>query len=107
MKKNSDEKEQGENTFAIRIDSDLLDWREDYDVLFYSVIDLPSRLEKALTAYLGHFEPASGSFDLCIDRQGDFHWLELNPNGQWGWLEEQTGLELSAAFADLLMRGGS
>ncbi|MFI1257118.1 hypothetical protein ACH4U6_25520 [Streptomyces netropsis] len=25
--------------------------------------------------------------------------------GQWGWLEENTGLKMAAAFADLLTRG--
>ncbi|MFF4223164.1 ATP-grasp ribosomal peptide maturase [Streptomyces abikoensis] len=97
----------GMNVFAVRIDSGLLDWRADYDALSYSVIGLPSALEKKLLAFLDRFRLASGSFDLCIDRKGDFHWLELNPNGQWGWLEDQTGLELSAAFADLLTQGGS
>ncbi|MEU5424350.1 ATP-grasp ribosomal peptide maturase [Streptomyces olivoreticuli] len=96
----------GEKVFAVRIDSGLLDWREDYDALSCSVTELPSGLEKALIDYLRHFGPASGSFDLCVDRQGDLHWLELNPNGQWGWLEDHTGLEPAAAFADLLTRGG-
>ncbi|MFE5868422.1 ATP-grasp ribosomal peptide maturase [Streptomyces roseifaciens] len=97
----------GEKVFAVRIDSGLLDWRENYGALSYSVAELPSGLEKRLIAYLEHFGLASGSFDLCVDRQGEFHWLELNPNGQWGWLEEQTGLRLAAAFAELLMRGGT
>ncbi|MET9964553.1 ATP-grasp ribosomal peptide maturase [Streptomyces sp. NPDC006356] len=95
----------GRRVFAVRIDSGLLDWRTDYDALSYSVVDLPERLEKALLAFLDHFGLVSGSFDLTLDGKGDFHWLELNPNGQWGWLEEKTGLEMSAAFADLLTQG--
>jgi hypothetical protein len=69
------------------------------------VVDLPDRLEKALLSYLDHLGLVSGSFDLAVDRDGEHHWLELNPNGQWGWLEEKTGLEMSAAFADLLAGG--
>ncbi len=49
----------------------------------------------------------SGSFDLAIDGAGNHWWLELNPNGQWGWLEPKTGLEMSAAFAELLTQGDS
>ncbi|MDN3260787.1 ATP-grasp ribosomal peptide maturase [Streptomyces sp. CSDS2] len=97
----------GRQVFAVRIDSDLLDWRQDYSALTYSVTDLPDRLEKTLIAYLEHFGLASGSFDLAVDRQGNTHWLELNPNGQWGWLEDETELKLTAAFADLLEQGGS
>ena len=95
----------GRRTFAVRIDSDLLDWRRDYSALTYSVVELPNRMEKTLLAYLDHFGLASGSFDLAVDRDGAFHWLELNPNGQWGWLEERTGLEMAAAFAQLLVEG--
>ena len=95
----------GRRVFAIRIDSGLLDWRRDYSALTYSEVDLPERLEKSLFAYLDHFGLSSGSFDLAIDHAGELHWLELNPNGQWGWLEEATGLEMAAAFADLLVQG--
>ncbi|MFF7654336.1 ATP-grasp ribosomal peptide maturase [Streptomyces sp. NPDC007983] len=92
-------------SFAVRIDSGLLDWRKDHSALSYSVVDLPDRLEKALFACLDHFGLPSGSFDLALDRDGEPHWLELNPNGQWGWLEEKTGLPMAAAFADLLAQG--
>ncbi|MFD8545114.1 ATP-grasp ribosomal peptide maturase [Streptomyces sp. NPDC059649] len=95
----------GGRAFPVRIDSDLLDWRKDYSALTYSVVGLPDHVEAALLAYLDHFGLVSGSFDLAVDRAGDHWWLELNPNGQWGWLEEKTGLEMSAAFADLLTRG--
>ncbi|WP_445524370.1 ATP-grasp ribosomal peptide maturase [Streptomyces cyslabdanicus] len=95
----------GRQAFAVRIDSGLLDWRKDYSVLKYSVVDLPTGLERTLLAYLDHFGLVTGSFDLAVDRDGEPHWLELNPNGQWGWLEEKTGLKMAAAFADLLARG--
>ena len=95
----------GNDVFAVRIDSELLDWRRDYSALNYSVIDLPDRMNEALVKYLRNLGLTSGSFDLCIDQEGEFTWLELNPNGQWGWLEAETDLPLTAAFADLLERG--
>ncbi|MEU2607650.1 ATP-grasp ribosomal peptide maturase [Streptomyces albus] len=95
----------GRQVFAVRIESGMLDWRKDYSALSYSVEHLPDRVEKALLAYLDHFGLVSGSFDLAVDNAGDLWWLELNPNGQWGWLEEATGLAMSAAFAELLTQG--
>lgn len=83
----------------------MLDWRKDYSALSYRVVDLPDRVEMALLTYLDHFELASGSFDFAVDKVGGLWWLELNPNGQWGWLEESTGLPMSAAFAELLTQG--
>ncbi|TVL90049.1 hypothetical protein CD790_24595 [Streptomyces sp. SAJ15] len=97
----------GRRAFAVRIDSDLLDWRKDYSALSYTVVDLPDNVNKALLGFLDHLGLVSGSFDLAVDRAGDYWWLELNPNGQWGWLEDKTGLEMSAAFADLLQGDNS
>ncbi|MCX5173424.1 ATP-grasp ribosomal peptide maturase [Streptomyces antibioticus] len=95
----------GRQVFAVRIDSGMLDWRKDYSALTYSVVNLPDPVEKALLAYLDHFGLVSGSFDLAVDKTEGLWWLELNPNGQWGWLEESTGLAMSAAFAELLTQG--
>ncbi|WP_016908389.1 ATP-grasp ribosomal peptide maturase [Streptomyces xiaopingdaonensis] len=95
----------GGKVFAVRIDSDLLDWRADYSALTYTPMTLPGAVEQALTAHLDHFGLASGSYDLCLTRDNGLHWLELNPNGQWGWLEDETGLPIAAAFADLLAQG--
>lgn len=97
----------GTKVFAVRIGSDLLDWRADYSALTHTPVTLPTGMEKALTSHLEHFGLASGSFDLCITHDGDLHWLELNPNGQWGWLEDETGLPIAAAFADLLEQGAT
>lgn len=95
----------GREVFAVRIESGMLDWRMDYTALSYRVVDLPCRVEKALQAYLEHYGLVSGSFDFAVDKAGDLWWLELNPNGQWGWLEESTGLPMSAAFAEQLSQG--
>lgn len=97
----------GRQVFAVRIDSGLLDWRRDYSALTYSVVTLPTPVESALIAFIDTFGLASGSFDLAVDRDGSHWFLELNPNGQWGWLEEQTELPMAAAFADLLTQGGT
>lgn len=95
----------GEQVFAVRIESGLLDWRKDYSALSYRVVDLPDRLSRTLHDYLGHFGLVSGSFDLALDKNGESHWLELNPNGQWGWLATETGLPMATAFAELLAYG--
>ncbi|MBX9425566.1 ATP-grasp ribosomal peptide maturase [Streptomyces lateritius] len=95
----------GRHTFAVRITSELLDWRMDYSALAYTVEHLPGQVDKALHAYLDRLELVTGSFDLAVDRAGDYWWLELNPNGQWAWLETETGLPMSASFADLLAQG--
>lgn len=44
------------------------------------------------------------AIDLVRDREGALHFLEANPNGQWAWVEQVTGLPISAAIVDALQR---
>ncbi|MFF4815267.1 ATP-grasp ribosomal peptide maturase [Kitasatospora sp. NPDC001309] len=94
----------GDRVFYVRIDSDLLDWRTDYDRLAYSVVKPPEGLETQLYAYLSRFGLVFGAFDFAIDHDGQWWFLECNPSGQWAWLEHETGLPMIAAMADLLER---
>jgi ATP-grasp ribosomal peptide maturase len=92
----------GEQVFCVRIDSDRLDWRCDYDTLAYQAVDPPPELVPRLRAYLDRFGLLFGCFDFAVDHRGTPYFLECNPNGQWAWLEEPTGLPMTAAFADAL-----
>ncbi|MFJ4189110.1 hypothetical protein [Kitasatospora sp. NPDC089509] len=38
---------------------------------------------------------------------GDWRFLEMNPNGQWSWIEHRTGVPISGALADLLEKGST
>ncbi|WP_030574114.1 ATP-grasp ribosomal peptide maturase [Streptomyces aureocirculatus] len=94
----------GDRVFAVRIDSDLLDWRTDYSRLTDTVVDPPPDITAALYRYLQHFGLVFGCFDFAVDREGRWVFLECNPSGQWAWLEAETGLPMVAAMADLLER---
>ncbi|GAA2873101.1 ATP-grasp ribosomal peptide maturase [Streptosporangium fragile] len=93
----------GKRVFCVRIDSDLLDWRQDYDRLSYMVVEPPPGLADGCLAYLGKLGLCFGAFDFALTHDGVPVFLECNPNGQWGWLEDATGLPIAAAIADLLL----
>jgi hypothetical protein len=40
--------------------------------------------------------------DFAITPDGEWVFLEMNPNGQWGWLEEEAGLPIGEALAEEL-----
>lgn len=42
---------------------------------------------------------------MIVTPKGDYVFLEINPDGQWLWIERLTGLPISEAIADLLLRG--
>jgi hypothetical protein len=44
-------------------------------------------------------------WDLYVTPQNEYVFLECNPNGQWLWIERQTGMKISTAIAECLMNG--
>ena len=44
-----------------------------------------------------------GAIDLVETPDGRHVFLELNPSGEFFWLEQQPGLPISAALADILL----
>ncbi|MFH8790022.1 ATP-grasp ribosomal peptide maturase [Streptomyces roseoverticillatus] len=95
----------GNRTFAVRIDSGLLDWRTDYSTHIYTPVTPPPDVEHAIFAYLRHFRLVFGAFDFALSPSGEWTFIECNPSGQWAWMEPPTGLPMTAALADLLERG--
>jgi glutathione synthase/RimK-type ligase-like ATP-grasp enzyme len=101
----------GHKIFTARLNSQAKqsarkDWRavaidEEGDVE-YEVFDLPDRVAAAIHSLMRSFEINFASIDLIVTPNGDFVFLDLNPNGQWLWLELELGLPLVASMADLL-----
>jgi glutathione synthase/RimK-type ligase-like ATP-grasp enzyme len=46
-----------------------------------------------------------GAIDMVLTPDGRYVFLEINPNGQYLWIEEAAGLPISDAICDLLMSG--
>ena len=45
------------------------------------------------------------ALDLLVTPDGRYVFVDLNSNGQWGWIENQTGLPLTETLVNLLERG--
>jgi len=46
-----------------------------------------------------------GAIDLAVTSEGEHVFFEINPNGQWAWLESMTGDPISEAIVDHLQQG--
>lgn len=107
----------GDRVFATKLDASHIaataaDVRRvnDYKDIRYTALDVPAPIARACRDMSAHFGLRFGAFDFAVDGDGVWHFLELNPNGQWYWLEEMTGQPLAAAFAAEILRqigGGS
>lgn len=92
--------------FAARIDGNSpaaqVDWRSDYDALSYQIVDTPHHVHKCVSALLDRLGLRFGALDFAVAPDGAWWFLECNPNGQWAWIEDETGAPISAALADAL-----
>jgi glutathione synthase/RimK-type ligase-like ATP-grasp enzyme len=102
----------GDAIFTAKLDSQAhestrKDWRAgavEEEEVGYEVFDLPERVQAGLHRLVRSFDINFASIDMIVTPEGEFVFLDLNPNGQWLWLEEELGLPLVAGMADLLTR---
>jgi len=98
--------------FATEIDSQSsersrVDWRH-YDIenTPYRKVDIPATLAEKLLALLDIYSLSFGCIDMVLTPAGEYVFLELNPNGQWQWIEMLTGQPISERIAIFLSQRG-
>jgi glutathione synthase/RimK-type ligase-like ATP-grasp enzyme len=73
----------------------------------HEIFELPEQVEASLHRVMDSFGLNFASLDMIVTPDGEFVFLELNPNGQWLWLEMRAGPQISEAMASLLSLGRS
>lgn len=98
----------GEHLFAIEIhplsEETRIDFRRDYRALHYGIHQLPETIKQALLTLTRKYRLQYAAIDLLYTPEKQYLFLELNPVGQLGWLEEPTGLPLFQTLAFFLAR---
>jgi hypothetical protein len=101
----------GKQTFAAEIHSQetnhtLYDWRHyDHNKMVYLQHKLPLHIEQQCVQLVEKLGLCFGAIDMILTPDNHYIFLEINPNGQYLWLEEATGLPISDAICDLLITG--
>jgi glutathione synthase/RimK-type ligase-like ATP-grasp enzyme len=96
----------GQRFHAVRITAGseraAVDWRSDYDSLRYEVIELPPSVVTGVSAYMKMVGLHYGAWDFLVQQDGTHVALEINPEGNYSWIEEETPLPISASIASFL-----
>jgi glutathione synthase/RimK-type ligase-like ATP-grasp enzyme len=81
------------------------DWRRDglQMVQDWRLYQLPREVEEKILRLMDYFSLNYGAIDIILTPDGRHVFLELNPSGEFFWLERNPGLPISEAIADLLM----
>lgn len=92
--------------FAARIDAHSpaaqVDWRADYRNLEYAPITTPGTVRDRASVLLRRLGLRFAAIDFIVDPDGQWWLLDVNPNGQWAWIETATAMPIAAALADAL-----
>ena len=103
----------GDKVFATAIYSQdyketALDWRlsSHYKIsLKHKAIDLPTHVQDLCRRITKKFQLRYSAIDLILAENGEYFFLELNPNGQWAWIEQMVGYPVRDAIINELNSG--
>lgn len=80
-----------------------VDWRRtENPELPHSSIELPAQIADQIRKLMQCLQLEFGCIDLVLTPDNEYVFLEVNPSGQWLWLDDQLNLGISDAVADWL-----
>ena len=81
-----------------------VDYRMDMDGASFAPTGLPPRTAKQIHALMRRLGLVYGAVDLRRTPGGEHVFLEVNPAGEWRFVEERTGQPITDAMAELLIK---
>ncbi|MFH8559103.1 MvdC/MvdD family ATP grasp protein [Streptomyces celluloflavus] len=83
-----------------------LDWRTDSNSLRYSAALLPREVQQGIEAMMWRLDLVFAALDFIVDSRGTHYLVDVNPGGQWAWID-QTRDAITHALANLLEKGST
>jgi glutathione synthase/RimK-type ligase-like ATP-grasp enzyme len=104
----------GEEVFVAELGSNFLPEHHDVDIHHYlsdscfpiqKIEHLPDEILNGCISLVKSLGLRYGAIDLAVEKgTNQLIFLELNPTGEWYWIEAKTGLKMTQAVADLIER---
>lgn len=90
--------------FTAKVESDSeMDWRRSEIKL--KKYRLPEAIKDKCFLLVKKLGLKYGCIDMILTPDGRYVFLEINPNGQWNFVAERTGMPIGEALAHVLVRG--
>lgn len=97
----------GEQVFAAALENPTgaLDWRRTgaRDIERWEPWTLPQSVREGVIAMQRQLGLNYGAYDFIVEPTGHHVFLEVNPQGEWFWLQRWPGLPIAEAIADTLL----
>ncbi len=100
----------GREIFAVAIHSQETEYKVDFRMDIASArieaVALPQEVERGLHALMARLGLVYGAIDMRLTPDGRYVFLEINPAGQWLFVEQPSGQPIADAMARLLHEQG-
>lgn len=96
----------GKSCFSAEIsynNKSVIDWRKIKDNIRLKPCSLPDDIVEKCIQYISKLGLVFGAIDV-VKSNDEYYFLEINPNGEWGWLQNK-GLNIAESIADHLIIG--
>lgn len=84
--------------------SDNADWRVAQGNYIWSAYELPENIKAGLASMMQEMGLYIGAIDMIRGKDGEYYFLEVNPQGEWGMLQKELGFPIAERIADNLIK---
>lgn len=84
--------------------SENADWRIANENYFWSEYNLPENIKTSLTSMMKEMGLYIGAIDMIKSKDGNYYFLEVNPQGEWGMLQKELNFPIAERIADNLIK---
>lgn len=72
--------------------------RNNMNDVVYRPARLPAPIEHRIRKLVAHYALRFAAIDMAVTREGDWVFFEVNPNGQWAWMDLAGVSDIAASF---------
>ncbi|WP_265129906.1 MvdC/MvdD family ATP grasp protein [Chryseobacterium oranimense] len=84
--------------------SENADWRLAQGNYVWSAYELPENIKAGLASMMEEMGLYIGAIDMIRGKDGEYYFLEVNPQGEWGMLQKELGFPIAEKIADNLIK---
>ena len=77
-----------------------VDWRRDVWNLKITEYTLDEEVKKKCVLLTKQLGLEYGAIDMIFSKKGEYYFLEINPTGEWAWLEKKSGAPIRKVLID-------
>lgn len=80
-----------------------IDWRKSSDSLIHSPLEIPEDISSKCFKLTKELKLNFAAIDFILDTENNYIFLEINPNGQWAWIEKRLNYPISEKITNILV----